>query len=50
VLAASPQSEFTGLDQVNIGPLPRALANKGTVDVELTVNGMRANRVSITFQ
>lgn len=49
-LYAGAQPDFTGLDQVNIGPLPRSLAGKGTVEVELTVNGTRANRVTITIE
>ena len=49
-LCAGAQPDFTGLDQVNIGPLPPALAGRGTVEVELTVNGTRANRVTITIE
>jgi uncharacterized protein (TIGR03437 family) len=49
-LYAGPQPDFTGLDQLNIGPLPRSLAGKGSVEVELTVNGVRANRVTITIE
>lgn len=50
VLFAGEQPEYVGLDQLNIGPLPRALAGKGSVEVELTVNGTRSNRVTITIQ
>jgi len=38
---------FIGLDQVNLGPLPRSLAGRGEVDVVLTVDGKVANTVKI---
>jgi uncharacterized protein (TIGR03437 family) len=50
VTYAGPQSEFPGIDQINIGPLPRSLAGQGQVDVELTINNVRANRVTVTIQ
>lgn len=50
VLYAGAQSEFPGLDQLNIGPVPKSLAGKGTVVIELTVDGMRANRVELTVK
>jgi uncharacterized protein (TIGR03437 family) len=43
------QPDFPGLDQINI-ELPRALAGRGSVDLELTVTGIRANTVNLTFQ
>jgi uncharacterized protein (TIGR03437 family) len=50
VLYAGAQNDFVGLDQVNVGPLPRALAGKGEVEVELRVAGRRANRVTVKIQ
>jgi uncharacterized protein (TIGR03437 family) len=46
VLAAQAQGAFAGLDQVNLGPVPRSLARKrGLVDLELTAGGIAANKV-----
>jgi uncharacterized protein (TIGR03437 family) len=47
VLYAGESPGFVGLDQVNIGPLPRSLAGRGEVDVVLTVDGSPANIVRI---
>jgi uncharacterized protein (TIGR03437 family) len=44
------QSEYVGLDQVNIGPLPRSLAGRGEVQVVVTASGKRVNRVTINIQ
>jgi uncharacterized protein (TIGR03437 family) len=46
--AAAPG--FAGLDQVNVGPLPRSLAGRGEVDVVLTVDRKEANRVRIAIK
>jgi uncharacterized protein (TIGR03437 family) len=45
-----PQSQFVGLDQVNLGPLPRTLAGRGEVDVQLTIGGRTANVVTVRIQ
>jgi uncharacterized protein (TIGR03437 family) len=50
VLGAVAQGEFEGLDQVNIGPLPRTLAGRGEVPIELTVDGLPANTLTVTVQ
>jgi uncharacterized protein (TIGR03437 family) len=50
VAFAGAQGDLVGLDQVNIGPLPRALVGKGSVEVVIRVNGRRANRVTVTIQ
>jgi uncharacterized protein (TIGR03437 family) len=50
VAFAGAQGDLVGLDQVNIGPLPRALAGKGSVEVVIRVAGRRANRVTVTIQ
>ena len=41
---------FVGLDQVNIGPLPRALAGMGSVDIITAADGQAANTVNVTIQ
>ena len=50
VLFAGPQPEFPGLDQVNLGPLPRSLAGRGEVDLALAVEDRRANTVTVRIQ
>ena len=47
---ASAQGGLVGLDQLNIGPLPRALAGRGLVDLVLTVEGQVAPTVQVRFQ
>jgi uncharacterized protein (TIGR03437 family) len=49
VLYLGVQGEFAGLDQVNI-QLPVGLNGPGKVDVELTVDGKRANVVQVAIQ
>jgi uncharacterized protein (TIGR03437 family) len=49
VLFAGETPGLAGLDQVNIGPLPRALAGRGEVDVVLMVDGRPANIVRISI-
>jgi uncharacterized protein (TIGR03437 family) len=44
------QGEFDGLDQLNIGPLPRSLAGRGEVEIVVTVDGKQANVVTVAFQ
>jgi uncharacterized protein (TIGR03437 family) len=46
---AGPQGQFAGVDQVNVR-LPRSLAGKGLVTVELTVDGKAADGTSLTVQ
>ena len=40
---------FVGLDQINIGPLPRNLLGHGNVEVVLTMDGVAANPVTINI-
>jgi uncharacterized protein (TIGR03437 family) len=49
VTYAGAQGGFVGLDQVNVR-LPRLLAGRGEVDVELTVDGKPANTVKINLK
>lgn len=41
---------FVGLDQINTAALPRSLAGKGLVNLELTVDGKTANVVTLNFR
>ena len=50
VLAATAQSQFQGLDQVNVGPLPRTLAGKGNSSIVLQVDGRTANAVTVNIK
>ncbi len=50
VLAASPHNEFAGLDQINMGPLPRTLIGRGELTIVLTVDGRTANTVTVLIQ
>ena len=49
VSGAQDQGEFVGLDQVNIGPLPRNLP-KGNINLVLTVDGRETNTVTVNIQ
>lgn len=49
VLYAGPQNQYVGLDQCNIR-IPRSLAGRGEVDVELKVDGKAANAVRIAIK
>ena len=50
VLAAVPQGQFVGLDQINAGPLSRSLAGRGEVGIMMTVDGKTANTVTVNIQ
>lgn len=50
VLGAVPQGQFVGLDQINVGPIPRSLATAGVVSIVLTVDGAASNAVTLTIQ
>jgi uncharacterized protein (TIGR03437 family) len=49
VLGAAAQGQYAGLDQVNVR-LPRALAGRGEVPIELTVDGKKANPVTVSVR
>lgn len=44
------QGQYAGLDQLNLGPIPRSLAGKGELDIVLTVDGKPANVVTAAFR
>ena len=50
VLYAGEAPGFVGLDQINVGPLPRNLAGRGQADVVVTVDGKPANTVRIALK
>jgi len=50
VLYAGPQGQFAGLDQINLGPLPRALTRRGEVDIDITIEGKQANIVTVSIE
>lgn len=50
VTFAAAQGQFPGLDQVNIGPLPRTLVGRGEVNLHVTVNGNRSNTVTLQIE
>lgn len=49
VLYAGSQLHYEGLDQVNVR-LPRNLAGRGEVEVELEINGRQANLVTVSVR
>jgi uncharacterized protein (TIGR03437 family) len=50
VMAAAAHSQFAGVDQVNLGPLPRSLAGKGDTSIVLKVDGKTANSVTVNIR
>jgi len=49
VLFAGPQGGFDGLDQVNLR-IPRSLAAAGKVEIDLSVDGSEANKVTVNIR
>ncbi|MGH9835100.1 MAG: hypothetical protein ACRD9Y_18930 [Blastocatellia bacterium] len=49
-LFAGAQGDFVGLDQANIGPLPRSLAGRGEVDLVFRVDNKAANMARISVK
>ena len=50
VTYAGAQGTFAGLDQINIGPLPQSLSGQSSVNLIITVDGITANTVTLSFQ
>ena len=50
MLYAGAAPGYLGEDQVNIGPLPPALAGQGNVSIVLSADGQQANIVTVTIQ
>lgn len=49
-LFAGVQGDFVGLDQTNIGPLPRSLAGRGEVDLVFRVDNKPGNTARISVK
>jgi uncharacterized protein (TIGR03437 family) len=47
---AQAQGSLTGLDQINLGPLPSSLRARGNVDIVLRVDGKVANTVQVSIK
>ncbi|MGH9769660.1 MAG: SBBP repeat-containing protein, partial [Blastocatellia bacterium] len=47
---SGPAPVFVGLDQCNIGPIPRSLAGSGEVNILMTVAGKPANMVKLSIR
>jgi hypothetical protein len=50
VLAAVAQGQFQGLDQINIGPLPKSLVGAGEVPVLFNFDGKLTNFVTVNIK
>lgn len=50
VTYAGAQSEYPGLDQVNIGPIPAVLAGSGVTELVVIADGVPSNAVQLSFQ
>ncbi|MBM3787959.1 MAG: hypothetical protein FJW30_26725 [Acidobacteria bacterium] len=50
VAAETPLSEFPGVDQINIGPIPRTLAGRKNAPVVLEIDGVKSNGVQVSFE
>ena len=49
VLYAGAQGSFVGLDQINL-PVPRSLIGRGEINVDLVVDGKKANTVRVNIK
>ena len=50
VLGAAALAQYPGMDQVNIGPLPRTLAGKGDSTLILKADQKTANSVTVSIK
>jgi uncharacterized protein (TIGR03437 family) len=46
----SADANLVGVEQVNVGPLPRSLAGDGNVNIVLTADGQTANPVRVAIK
>ncbi|GEM_PF-999898 len=49
-LFAGAAPGFVGLDQINLGPIPRSLIGRGEMEINVTVEGGAANAVRISVR
>lgn len=47
---AAAQGGLVGLDQMNVGAVPRSLIGRGAVDLVVTVDGQTANTMRVAFK
>jgi len=50
VAYAGAQATFVGLDQINLGPMPRSLIGAGVVNIILTVDSQAANTLQMDIK
>jgi len=50
VIGPVAQSQFAGLDQINLGPLPASLQGAGTVSITVHLDGLDSNSVTFVVQ
>lgn len=50
VTFAGPQGGYVGLDQINLGPVPASLRNRGVVPVEIEIAGKTANVLNVELR
>jgi uncharacterized protein (TIGR03437 family) len=50
ILAVGASSEYPGLDQIAVGPLPASLAGAGKVTLTVTSGGIASNPLSIVIE
>ncbi|HEV3261782.1 MAG TPA: hypothetical protein VG013_33340 [Gemmataceae bacterium] len=50
VLYAGVQGTYDGLDQINVGPVPRSLIGSGKANIVLTADGQTANPVELAIK
>ncbi len=50
VVGPVAQGQFVGVDQMNLGPLPRTLIGRGSVNIVTQIGGKTANTVTATFK
>jgi uncharacterized protein (TIGR03437 family) len=50
IVSAEAHSEWPGIDQVRIGPLPRSLAGRGLIGLTVSAGGRRSNAVTVHIE
>jgi uncharacterized protein (TIGR03437 family) len=50
VIGPVAQSQFAGLDQINVGPLPQALSGAGMAIITIRLDGIASNSVTCLIQ
>lgn len=50
VIYAGAQGDFVGLDQINLGPVPRSLIGRGDIEIGVLVEGRAANPLKLNIR